>query len=90
MPNIGEVRYGDAPWHLEPLVIDSLAGTIRINLATATVATGETPIVINGGAGEVRIQVPPELPVSIMVEVSEAKCACWSSVLRGCLCILSL
>lgn len=69
MPNIGEVRYGDAPWHLEPLVIDSLAGTIRINLATATVATGETPIVINGGAGEVRIQVPPELPVSIMVEV---------------------
>lgn len=69
MPSVGEVRYGDSPWHLEPLLIDNLAGSIRINLATATVSPGETPIIINGGAGEVRIQVPEDLGVSVAVEV---------------------
>ncbi|MCY0875936.1 MAG: cell wall-active antibiotics response protein LiaF [Firmicutes bacterium] len=69
MPKIGEMRYGDGPWHLEPLLLESLVGSIRINLITASISTGETPIIINGGAGEIRIQVPVGLPVSVRVEL---------------------
>jgi len=69
IPYVGEVRYGDDPWHLEPLVIDNLAGSIRINLTTATISTGETPIVVHGGAGEVRIKVPEGVAISAVVEV---------------------
>jgi lia operon protein LiaF len=66
---IGDYRYGDEPWRLEPLFLTQLAGTVRINLGTAIIPDGVTPIEINGGAGEVRIAVPEGLTVSIKVTV---------------------
>jgi lia operon protein LiaF len=66
---IGDYRYGDEPWELEPLFLTQLAGTVRINLGTAIIPDGVTPIEINGGAGEVRIAVPEGLAVSIKVTV---------------------
>ncbi len=65
----GEVRYGDRAWHLHPLDIGMLAGEVRLNLATATIPTGETPIDIHLLAGEVRVQVPEDLAVQVDVRV---------------------
>ncbi len=67
---VGETRLGDEPWHLEPLYIDNIAGSVRINLATAMVSEGETPIEIIGGFGEVRIQVPEGMAIDAMAEVT--------------------
>jgi len=69
VPSLGELRYGDSPWLLQPIVLDNLVGTLRVNLATATISDAEFPIVVNGGAGEVRIQVPEDLPVHVDIEV---------------------
>ncbi len=67
---VGETRLGDEPWHLEPLYIDNIAGSVRINLATATLSDGETPIEIIGGFGEVRIQVPAGMAIDAATEVT--------------------
>lgn len=67
---VGETRLGDEPWHLEPLYIDNIAGSVRINLTTATLSDGETPIEIIGGFGEVRIQVPEGTAIDAAAEVT--------------------
>ena len=67
---IGETRLGDEPWYLEPLYIDNIAGSVRINLTTATLPEGETPIEIIGGFGEVRIQVPEGMAIDAVVGVT--------------------
>lgn len=69
VPSLGDLRYGDSPWLLQPIVLENLVGTLRVNLATATISDAEFPIVVNGGAGEVRIQVPEDLPVHVDIEV---------------------
>lgn len=69
IPKIGDFRVGDGPWTLEPLFLKQLAGSVRINLGTAIIPDGITPIEINGGAGEVRIAVPEGLAVNIRVEL---------------------
>ena len=73
IPHIGEVRYGDEPWHLQPLAINNMAGSVRINLGTATIPDGETPIDVAGTFGEVRIHVPSDLPVAVEVTVSSGE-----------------
>ena len=69
IPKIGDFRIGDGPWTLEPLFLKQLAGSVRINLGTAVIPDGITPIEISGGAGEVRIAVPEGLAVNIKVEL---------------------
>ena len=69
IPKIGDFRIGDGPWTLEPLFLKQLAGSVRINLGTAIIPDGMTPIEISGGAGEVRIAVPEGLAVNIRVEL---------------------
>lgn len=66
----GEIRYGDSPWVLEPMRIHNTFGEIRVNLGTATIADGETPIDISVFAGEIRVNVPADLPVLVEVSVS--------------------
>lgn len=66
----GEIRFGDSPWVLEPLHIHNTFGEIRLNLGTATIPDGETPIDISVFAGEIRVNVPEELPVLVDVGVS--------------------
>lgn len=73
IPHIGEVRYGDEPWQLHPLAINNMAGSVRINLGTATIPDGETPIDVNGTFGEVRIQVPSNLPAAVEITVSSGE-----------------
>ncbi len=67
---VGDIRYGDEPWHLEPLYLHNSAGSIRINLGTATIPEGETPIEITEWAGEVRIHVPDDVPVMVLAELN--------------------
>ncbi|MHB1627662.1 MAG: cell wall-active antibiotics response protein LiaF [Bacilli bacterium] len=73
IPHVGEVRYGDEPWHLQPLAINNMAGSVRINLGTATIPDGETPIDVTGAFGEVRIHVPSDLPVAVEIAVSSGE-----------------
>lgn len=66
---VGEIRYGDQPWQLEPLTIRHTLGSVRINLGTATIPVGQTPIHIVSDLGEVRIYVPDGVSVDAEVLV---------------------
>jgi hypothetical protein len=66
----GEIRFGDSPWVLEPLHLHNTFGEIRLNLGTATIPDGETPVDISVFAGEVRVNVPEDLPVLVEAGVS--------------------
>ncbi len=68
--SFGDTRLGDKPWVLGPLKISNTAGTVRINLATATIAEGETPIDINCTFGEVRIRVPNDIAIDAIASTT--------------------
>ena len=63
----GEIRIGDNPWTLEPLTVHNTFGEVRVNLGTATVSPGETPIEIAGFAGEFVVLVPEGLAIQVDV-----------------------
>jgi predicted membrane protein len=65
----GEIRFGDGTWVLEPMDIRNPAGQVRINLGTASIPEGETPITVRAGFGDVHIHVPHDVAVKVRAHI---------------------
>lgn len=62
---IGDISVGRNPWTLQDMDLWNGIGDVRVNLATAHVEDGTYHLKIGGWIGDVRVLVPPHLPVQV-------------------------
>lgn len=67
---IGELKFKDPNWPLEPMSIHNGIGNYYFDLSKAYIPEGETPILIKGWMGELKMLVPEDVAVEIDVCVS--------------------
>jgi lia operon protein LiaF len=67
--SIGDVSYKKANWSLEPMNLYNSIGDYFIDFSKAYIPEKETPIVIQGWIGDVKIIVPDDVPVRVEAKV---------------------
>lgn len=67
----GEFKYGEGEaWNLDDIKMWHGAGEVKIDLTRAIIPEREVFIDISGWAGEIKVFVPHDLPISVYGEVS--------------------
>jgi lia operon protein LiaF len=67
--SIGDVEYKKANWSLEPMNLYNSIGDYFIDFSKAFIPEKETPIVIQGWIGDVKMIVPDDVPVRVEAKV---------------------
>lgn len=63
--SIGDVSFKSDNWALEPLELYNTIGDYYIDFSKAFIPEKETPVVVNGWIGDVKMIIPEDLPVVI-------------------------
>ncbi|KSU62135.1 hypothetical protein AS034_08355 [[Bacillus] enclensis] len=66
---IGEIKYSEPNWPLEPMNFQNVVGDYYFDFSKAFIPEGETPIVIKGWVGDVKVIIPEDIPVDIEIDV---------------------
>jgi lia operon protein LiaF len=66
---IGEVKFSEPNWPLEPMNFQNVVGDYYFDFSKAFIPEGETPILIKGWVGDVKVIIPEDIPVDIAIEV---------------------
>ncbi|WP_083573549.1 cell wall-active antibiotics response protein LiaF [Rossellomorea aquimaris] len=66
---IGEIKYSEPNWALEPMNFQNVVGDYYFDFSKAFIPEGETPIVIKGWVGDVKVIIPENIPVDIEIDV---------------------
>ncbi|MCP3742569.1 cell wall-active antibiotics response protein LiaF [Rossellomorea sp. BNER] len=67
---IGEMKFKDPNWPLEPMSLHNGIGNYYFDLSKAYIPEGETPILIKGWIGDLKMLIPEDVAVEIDVNVS--------------------
>ncbi|WP_389359275.1 cell wall-active antibiotics response protein LiaF [Cytobacillus spartinae] len=67
--SIGDVSMKKANWSLEPLELYNTVGDYFIDFSKAYIPEKETPVVLNGWIGDVKMIVPEDIPVKIQARI---------------------
>ncbi|MFC5449508.1 cell wall-active antibiotics response protein LiaF [Paenibacillus aestuarii] len=67
---IGDVHLGQDPWELKPVQISHFIGDSVIDLTSAVIPVGETPIQVTAFIGDVKIFIPNDIDVEVRVMAS--------------------
>ncbi|WP_019153339.1 cell wall-active antibiotics response protein LiaF [Robertmurraya massiliosenegalensis] len=65
---IGSISYKESNWSLEPIELSNSIGDYFIDFSKAFIPDRETPIIINGWIGDVKMIIPENIPVNIKVD----------------------
>ncbi|MHC0036787.1 cell wall-active antibiotics response protein LiaF [Pseudoneobacillus sp. C159] len=67
--SIGDVEYKKANWALEPMNLYNSIGDYFIDFSKAYIPEKETPIIVSGWIGDVKMIVPEGIPVKVEAKV---------------------
>jgi lia operon protein LiaF len=67
--SIGDVEYKKSNWSLEPMNLHNSIGDYFIDFSKAYIPEKETPIVVHGWIGDVKMIVPDDVPVKVEAKV---------------------
>jgi lia operon protein LiaF len=66
---VGEVKRSEPNWSLEPMRFHNVIGDYYFDLSKAFIPEGETPIEIKGWVGDLKVIIPDNVPIDIMIKV---------------------
>jgi lia operon protein LiaF len=66
---VGEVKLSEPNWSLEPMKFSNVIGDYYMDFSKAFIPEGETPIEIKGWVGDLKMIIPDNVPVDIMIKV---------------------
>ncbi|WP_175988249.1 cell wall-active antibiotics response protein LiaF [Bacillus sp. Marseille-Q1617] len=66
---IGEIKFSEPNWPLEPMKLQNVVGDYYFDMSKAFIPEGETPIEIKGWVGDVKVIIPERVPVDITINV---------------------
>lgn len=68
--SIGDISFKDSNWALEPLELSNSVGDYYIDFSKAFIPEKETPVVVRGWIGDVKMIIPEDIPVKIHSKIS--------------------
>lgn len=68
--SIGDISFKDSNWALEPLELSNSVGDYFIDFSKAFIPEKETPIIVRGWIGDVKMIIPEDIPVKIHSKIS--------------------
>lgn len=67
--SIGDVEFKKSNWSLEPMDLHNSIGDYFIDFSKAYIPEKETPIIVHGWIGDVKMIVPDDVPVKVEAKV---------------------
>lgn len=68
--SIGDVSFKESNWALEPMELYNAIGDYFIDFSKAYIPEKETPILVQGWIGDVKMIIPENIPVHIQSEIT--------------------